>query len=110
MLMEISYFIWLRPEDHVIYNSTVVLGSSFKQITATVRKQPQCGVIPRLRIPGIVPGGYPEYPDPLRGDFFDRGRENVIRTCAPQLRACAQRRLFTTDIHCAGIRGEYAAY
>ena len=24
----------------------------------------------RLRIPGTIPGGYPKYPDPLRGVFF----------------------------------------
>ena len=30
------------------------------------KKQPQCGVIPRLRVPGTIPGGYPEYPDQLR--------------------------------------------
>ena len=39
-------------------------------ITTTVKTQPLCGVIPRLRMPGTVPGGYPEYPDPLRGDFL----------------------------------------
>ena len=39
-------------------------------ITTTVKKQPLCGVIPRLHIPGAVPGGYLEYPDPLRGDLL----------------------------------------
>ena len=29
-------------------------------ITTTLQKQLLCGVIPRLRIPGTVPGGYPE--------------------------------------------------
>ena len=28
------------------------------------------GVIPRLLVPGTIPGGYPEYPDPLRGGFL----------------------------------------
>ena len=36
-------------------------------ITTAVKIQSQCGVIPRLRIPGTIPGGNPEYPDPLRG-------------------------------------------
>ena len=31
-----------------------------------LKKQPQCGFIPRLRIPGTIPGGYP---DQLRGGF-----------------------------------------
>ena len=39
-------------------------------ITTTAKKQPLRGVIPRLRIPGTVPGGYPEYPDPLRRVLF----------------------------------------
>ena len=30
-------------------------------------------VILRLRIPGTVPGGYPEYPDQLRGGFLTVG-------------------------------------
>ena len=38
-------------------------------ITATVKQQPLCGVIPRLRIPGTIPGGYPGYPDQPRGGF-----------------------------------------
>ena len=31
-------------------------------------KQALWRVILRLRIPGTIPGVYPEYPDPLRGD------------------------------------------
>ena len=34
------------------------------------RKQPLWRVILHLRIPGTIPGGPPEYPDPLRGVFF----------------------------------------
>ena len=35
--------------------------------TTTVKKQPLCRVILRLRLIGTIPGGYPEYPDQLRG-------------------------------------------
>ena len=34
------------------------------------QKQKQCGVIPRWRIPGTIPGRYPEYPDQRRGGFL----------------------------------------
>ena len=42
-------------------------------------------VIPRLSIPGTTPGGYPEYPDPLRGGFCNRGHElsRAHRTAGP---------------------------
>ena len=33
----------------------------------------QWRVILHLRIPGSIPGGYPEYPDPLRGGFLTVG-------------------------------------
>ena len=32
------------------------------EVTTTVQRQPLCGVIPRSRIHGAIPGGYPEYP------------------------------------------------
>ena len=28
-----------------------------------------------MQVPGTVPGGYPGYPDPLRGEGFNRGRD-----------------------------------
>ena len=43
----------------------------------------QCGVIPRLRISATIPGGYPEYPDPLRGGFL----AVVVKWCS-RLRHC----------------------
>ena len=43
-------------------------------VTTTVTKQPLWRVIPHLRIPGTIPGGCPDYPDPLRGGFVNRGR------------------------------------
>ena len=46
----------------------------FCQIKTTVKNNPR--VILRLRIPGIIPGGYPEYPDQLRG-----GSLTVAVTC-----------------------------
>ena len=36
---------------------------------STVKTRPSWNVIPQLRIPGTVPGGYSEYPDPPRGGF-----------------------------------------
>ena len=41
--------------------------------TTTAKRKNQCGVIPRLHIPGAIPGGYLEYPDPLRGSVLNRG-------------------------------------
>ena len=45
--------------------------------TTTVKTKSHCGVILRLRIPGTVPGGCPEYPDPLSGGFVIEGMKRV---------------------------------
>ena len=45
-------------------------GYTVYMLVSTMSPQPRlCGVIRRLRIPGTIPGGYPEYPDQLRGGF-----------------------------------------
>ena len=70
----------------------VDLRAAGEEVTTTVIKQPLCGVIPRLRIPGTVPGGYSEYPDPLRGEFFNRGCEVFKKKKETQQRPRGSRR------------------
>ena len=44
--------------------------STYNAIMTTAKRQPQWRVILYLRIPGTIPGGYPEYPDQLRDGFL----------------------------------------
>ena len=64
-----------RPQSYCRWDTTMPF-VYFKMFTTTVyRNMRQWRVIPRLRMPGTMPGGYPEYPDPLRGCVFNRDHD-----------------------------------
>ena len=59
----------MRAHDFADPQASALSVSREQHFTTTVENQLQCGVT-RLRIPGTVTEGYPEYPNPPRGGCF----------------------------------------
>ena len=70
-----------RPRDGV-EQLRVLVFAAWDNIVATIKEQPLWRVILDLRVPGTVPGGYPEYPEVLRG--------GVVFTVAVTLSHCGR--------------------
>ena len=82
-----------RRRRHAQARVQRAVSSSSSRQTASTRPtlRPCWCALPHLSIPGIVPGGYPEYPDPLRGGVLTV----AVHTVRITLLMLARRRTLT---------------